>query len=197
MSLHCIWSIQSSSIAAVPKSRFSAWHDKCLPASAFVAMKDKTLVVVFPSSEVCNNIMMTYIVAHIYIVFFFIATTNRPALSSAPIVLTCSPSPYIKHVSITRGSALTVVEILDQSLVTLFERMAYFLTMKDWLLPFLKIVPSLRQVLLNYSVYVWLISASDSINESTRIIDKILFFFFYKVVYITSSFSLSNILITY
>lgn len=60
MSLHCIWSIQPSSIGAVPMIRFSAWHDKCLPASAFVAVKDKTLVVVFPSAEVCNNIMITF-----------------------------------------------------------------------------------------------------------------------------------------
>lgn len=57
--LHCISRIQPSSIGSVPMIGFSARHDKCLPASALVAMKDRILVVVFSSLEVCNKITTT------------------------------------------------------------------------------------------------------------------------------------------
>lgn len=169
MSLHCIWSTQPSSIGAVPMIRFSAWHDKCLPASAFVAMKDKMLVVVFPSAEICNNIMITFTGApvppfpllshsrHSSHLFSFSSSErsfaypphcHRWRRRSIPIYL------YgIKSVSITRpgGSALATVEIPYQSLVTLLEGSAYFLTIKKWPFIFLEpdrhydAWPSLRQ----------------------------------------------------
>lgn len=140
MSLHCIWSIQPSSIGAVPMIRFSAWHDKCLPASAFVAMKDKTLVVVFPSAEVCNNIMITFTgvdsaappAPFCSLHLFSFSSHRRDRLSTFCVVSMTFKPPYIKSVSITRsgGSALTIAEILDQSLVILLEGSTYFLRMK-------------------------------------------------------------------
>ena len=45
-----------SSIYGVFIIGFSARHDKRLPASSLVAVKDKTLLVVFKSLEVCNII---------------------------------------------------------------------------------------------------------------------------------------------
>lgn len=61
--LHCISSTQSSFIDSAPMIGCSARHDNCLPASALVAMKDKILVVVFPSLEVCNSIIITSLCA--------------------------------------------------------------------------------------------------------------------------------------
>lgn len=149
MSLHCIWSIQPSSIGAVPMIRFSAWHDKCLPASAFVAMKDKTLVVVFPSAEVCNNIMITFtgvdsaapsapgMILLSCALFFFFSSEEPPIYLLRCVRWRSSPHILKAYLSLeSGGSALTIAEILDQSLVILLEGSTYFLRMKKWLLSF-------------------------------------------------------------
>lgn len=52
VSLQCILRIHSSSIGSISIIGFSARHDKCLPASIFVGLNDKTLVVVFPSLDI-------------------------------------------------------------------------------------------------------------------------------------------------
>lgn len=79
--LHCISSIQTSSIGAEGMIGFSARHDKCFPASSLVAIKDKTLVVVLPSFVVCNGIRsyiyifasvdQNFISFHIYSLYSF------------------------------------------------------------------------------------------------------------------------------
>jgi len=125
-------------------------------------MKDKTLVVVFPSAEICNNIMIAFIDSWprrrscrrptLFIRFFLVAPVDPdPSAYFPPCVdgiPTFRPPHALKaNLSVDRrgGSPmLTIGEIPDQSLVNVLdEPRAYPPTMKRRLLSFMS-VPSDR-----------------------------------------------------
>lgn len=105
---------------------FSARHDKCLPASALVAIKDKTLLVVFPSLEVCNNVARNnfYSFSPFYLLFYLIfALFPSILISLALSYIFPQYELYIRQKLIYHRqegkNARTRVKILDRSVLFL------------------------------------------------------------------------------
>lgn len=93
---------------------FSARHDKCLPASALVAIKDKTLLVVFPSLEVCNNVADNFYSFSLFFLLFIFLSPYLYLTSFHYMNYT-----YVKSLSII-GKRERMLELESKSSIDLY-----------------------------------------------------------------------------